>query len=154
MSTNPITGATAPPTTGINGSSTLSTSGTTYTPPATAGSTSTDGLGENDFLQLMMDQLQNQDPLNPDDPTQYLSELAQFSSLEQENSIATSAASQATQQSSSSALALLGHSVSYTDASGLTQTGTVSKIDFTSSGPTLTIGTASGITLSAITEAT
>ena len=32
----------------------------------------------------MMDQLKNQDPLNPSDPTQYLSELASFSSLEQE----------------------------------------------------------------------
>jgi flagellar basal-body rod modification protein FlgD len=141
-------------TTGVNGSTTLSTTGTTLTPTTGAGAPTT-GLGDNDFLQLMMDQLKNQDPLSPDDPTQYLSELAQFSSLEQQNSIASSAASQASQSSASSALSLLGHSVSYTDSSGVTETGTVSKVDFTStSGPTLTIGAASGVALTSVTEAT
>ena len=133
---------------------------TTATTPTTTGTQGTSmtnpssNLGENDFLMLMMDQLKNQDPLNPSDPTQYLSELAGFSSLEQQTQIATSTASAATQQASASALSLLGHTVSYRDASGITQSGTVSKIDFTSSGPTLTIGSASGISLSSITEAT
>jgi len=140
-------------TTGINGSSTLSTSGSTLTPSSTSANGSAGGLGENDFLKLMMDQLQNQDPLSPDDPTQYLSELAQFSSLEQQNSIASSAASQATQTASSSALSLLGHTVSYQDSSGAIQTGTVSKIDFSASGPSLTVGSTSGIGLSSVTEA-
>lgn len=133
-------------TTGINGSSMLSTQGTTLSAP-------TSGLGENDFLMLMMDQLQNQDPLNPSDPTQFMSELAQFSSLEQENSISTSTAAQVTQQQTSSALSLLGHTVTYTDSSGVAQTGTVSKVDFTSSGPTLTVGTTGGISLQSVTEA-
>jgi flagellar basal-body rod modification protein FlgD len=143
-------------TTGINGSDTLSTTGTSLTPTATStsGASSPNSLGENDFLDLMMDQLQNQDPLSPDDPTQYLSELAQFSSLEQQNNIATSTASQASQSTTSSALELLGHTVSYTDASGETQTGSVSKVDFTSAGPTLTVGTTGGIAMSSITEAT
>ena len=35
------------------------------------------------FLQLLVAQLQNQDPLNPTDSTQFVSELAQFSELEQ-----------------------------------------------------------------------
>jgi flagellar basal-body rod modification protein FlgD len=35
------------------------------------------------FLQLLVAQLQNQDPLNPTDSTQFVSQLAQFSSLEQ-----------------------------------------------------------------------
>ncbi len=45
------------------------------------------GLGsapsENEFLQLLVAQLQNQDPMNPTDSTQFVSELAQFSQLEQ-----------------------------------------------------------------------
>lgn len=133
-------------TTGINGSSTLSTQGTTLTPQ-------TGGLGEHDFLMLMMAQLQNQDPLNPADPTQFMSELAQFSSLEQQNSIATSTAAQASQEQTNSALALLGHTITYTDSNGIAQTGTVSKVDFGSTGPTLTVGTTSGISLQSITEA-
>jgi flagellar basal-body rod modification protein FlgD len=139
-------------TTGINGSSTLSTSGTTLSPSATSTSSS-NSLGENDFLQLMMAQLQNQDPLSPSDPSQYMSELAQFTSLEQEMNISTTTAQSATQQSNASALALLGHTVSYTDSNGDALSGTVSKVDFSSSGPTLTIGGTSGISLGSVTEA-
>jgi flagellar basal-body rod modification protein FlgD len=139
-----------------NVTSTTGTTGTQLTPTGTSGTTfsnPSDNLGENDFLKLMMDQLQNQDPLNPSDPTQYMSELASFSSLEQETQIAGSTSSAATQQASTSALGLLGHTVSYQDSNGVTQSGTVSKVDFTSSGPSLTVGATSGIALGSILEA-
>ena len=35
------------------------------------------------FLLLLVTQMRNQDPLNPQDPTQFVSQLAEFSSLEQ-----------------------------------------------------------------------
>jgi flagellar basal-body rod modification protein FlgD len=47
---------------------------------------STDGTpapSEEVFLQLLVSQIQNQDPLNPTDSTQFVSQLAQFSELEQ-----------------------------------------------------------------------
>ncbi len=40
-------------------------------------------LNYNDFLKLMVAQLRNQDPLNPTDSTEYMSQIAQFSSVEQ-----------------------------------------------------------------------
>jgi flagellar basal-body rod modification protein FlgD len=40
-------------------------------------------VSKNDFLKLLIAQMKNQDPLNPMDGTQYVSELAQFSSLEE-----------------------------------------------------------------------
>ena len=43
------------------------------------------GLATNEstFLTLLVSQLKNQDPLSPTDSTQFVSQLAQFSSLEQ-----------------------------------------------------------------------
>lgn len=40
-------------------------------------------MGKTDFLTLLMAQLANQDPLNPQDPAEFTSQLTQFSSLEQ-----------------------------------------------------------------------
>ncbi len=45
--------------------------------------TGSSNLGKDDFLLLLVTQLQNQDPLNPQDPTEFTSQLAQYSSLEQ-----------------------------------------------------------------------
>ena len=44
-------------------------------------------LGKQDFLKLLVTQLENQDPMNPKDPAKFSSQLAQFSSLEQMTNI-------------------------------------------------------------------
>jgi flagellar basal-body rod modification protein FlgD len=140
--------------TNVTAASSLSTQGTQLNSSGTSMTTAASAsLGQNQFLQLMMDQLRHQDPTSPSDPSQYLSELAQFSSLEQMNNVATSTTSGATDTANTQAIALIGHSVTYTDASGAGQTGTVSKVQFTSSGPTLTIGSSSGVPLTSVTEA-
>ena len=44
---------------------------------------SPDDVSENEFLQLLVAQIQYQDPTNPTDSTAFVTQLAQFSSLEQ-----------------------------------------------------------------------
>lgn len=44
-------------------------------------------LGKDDFLNMLIAQLQHQDPLNPADSTEFTAQLAQFSSLEQLSNI-------------------------------------------------------------------
>ncbi|AGK59382.1 flagellar basal body rod modification protein [Hyphomicrobium denitrificans 1NES1] len=60
---------------------TSNTSGTQST--TSNNSTDSSTLNYDDFLQLMVAQLRNQDPLNPTDSTEYMSQIAQFSSVEQ-----------------------------------------------------------------------
>lgn len=56
------------------------------TPASTGGAPSASGAppapSESMFLQLLVAQLKHQDPTSPQDPTQFVSELAQFSELE------------------------------------------------------------------------
>ena len=123
----------------------------------TIGNSSSTTLSTNEFLQLMMDELQNQDPLNPSssDPTQYLTELAQMTSVEQETSTAQNTMNTAQAQSVSQAVSLIGDAVTYVDqTSGDKVTGTVDSVQITSSGPTLTVGGVSGVALSTITNVT
>lgn len=132
-------------------STTTSTVGPTQASSASTGMAGS--LNEGDFLNLMMDQMKNQDPLNPSDPTQYMGELASFSSLDEQIQIQESSSETASNQAASSALAMLGQNVNYTDSNGNSGSGSVTAVDFTSSGPTLTVGGTSGIPLSEITSA-
>jgi flagellar basal-body rod modification protein FlgD len=76
-------------------------------------------LGKDDFMKLMLAQLQNQDPMNPMDDTQMVAQTAQFSSLEQLqniNSTLTSMAAQTGNGGVASASALLGKTVTVNGA--------------------------------------
>lgn len=55
-------------------------------------------MGKDDFLQLLVTQLQNQDPLNPSDATEFTAQLATFSSLEQLQNINTALGDVSTSQ--------------------------------------------------------
>ena len=59
-----------------SGSAASSNSGSTSSSP-------TPPVTENMFLQLLVAQLQNQDPTNPADSTQFVTQLAQFQTMEQ-----------------------------------------------------------------------
>jgi flagellar basal-body rod modification protein FlgD len=64
---------------------------TSDTSSTTTSSSSTDGLGEDAFLQLLVTQLKNQNPLDPLNGTDFVAQLAQFSTLEQTTQIRTDA---------------------------------------------------------------
>ena len=75
-------------------------------------------LGKEEFLQLLVAQLKNQDPLNPSDPQEFAAQLAQFSSLEQLINVNETLANQADTNSAmaaalnnSAAVGVLGKTV-------------------------------------------
>ncbi len=68
-----------------------------------------DALGTDAFLTMLVAQLQNQDPLNPMDGTDFSSQLAQFSQLEQLMNLNTSMESLAKASSSDSEKDLMSY---------------------------------------------
>jgi len=72
---------------GITGSGTTSTQGTTT--PALQLPTDKLGADKATFLKLLVAQLKNQDPLSPSDGTAFVTQLAQFTSLEQSTQMST-----------------------------------------------------------------
>ncbi|MDD2237626.1 MAG: flagellar hook capping FlgD N-terminal domain-containing protein [Kiritimatiellae bacterium] len=53
------------------------------------GQSSTETMGKDQFLELLITQMQNQDPLDPVDNKEMLAQLAQFSALEQMQNLNT-----------------------------------------------------------------
>ncbi|MBM7701870.1 flagellar hook assembly protein FlgD [Metabacillus iocasae] len=63
--------------------------------------TGTDVLGKDDFLKILMTQLQNQDPMNPLEDKDFIAQMAQFSTLEQMTNMSQNFEKMANQQSQS-----------------------------------------------------
>src|SRR5271170_7103724 len=92
--------------------STTNTNSTTAT-SGTSSSSSALPINENQFLQMLMTELQNQNPMNPNssDPMSFVTELAQFTSVEQETDTAQNTSTLASGQSTASAVEMIGATV-------------------------------------------
>ncbi|MBU0665447.1 MAG: flagellar hook assembly protein FlgD [Proteobacteria bacterium] len=113
-------------------------------------------MGKEDFLILLVAQLKNQDPLNPEDPTAFTAQLAQFSSLEQLTNLNKSMEGLTTAQANSerlSALSLIGKNISYNGSAFNFEGQPVEmgyQIDGTASSVTLSIQNSEGKTVNTI----
>jgi flagellar basal-body rod modification protein FlgD len=83
-------------------------------------------IGIQDFLRILSSQLTNQDPLQPLDNQQFLSQIAQFSSLQQSQLLNSKIDNLLTTQSAIQSIGVLGKQVTYTNANGVAASGTVS----------------------------
>ncbi len=110
------------------------TSGTNYAASSTTGNTA---LGKDEFLNLLVTQLKNQDPLDPMKNEEFLAQLAQFSTVESlENLEDVSSTS-----SSIQAASLVGKNVyAVTGDTDTEVSGTVSSVLFSTDGTILQVG--------------
>lgn len=113
--------------------------------PSTAQNTGMSGLVQpNTFLNLLVDEMKYQDPLNPTSSSNFMAQLAQLSQVEQLSTVSAS-------MRISEAANLIGKSVTGVDEAGNQITGTVTGVTNGSNGPTLTIGSNS-MTLSSVSQ--
>ena len=90
-------------------SSVASVAGINTSTAATSTSTAaTTAMSKDDFLKLLVTQLKHQDPLNPQDPSQFVSELAQFSQMGQLTNMSSSLGSLASATTSSQWISAIG----------------------------------------------
>jgi flagellar basal-body rod modification protein FlgD len=80
-------------------------------PPKAADALPSQQLGKNDFLNLLMVQLRNQDPMNVQDDKEFISQMAQFSSLEQTTNLSVALENMVGFQQLTQGSALLGKQV-------------------------------------------
>ena len=132
-------------TTALNGAALPRTSATAAADQTT--------LGKDDFLKLLVGQLQHQDPLAPSQDTEFIGQMAQFAQLEQESNTAKSTGEISDQLAHTSALGLIGKTVSYTAEDDTVKTGVVQQVDIGADGKaTLTVAGIAGIATGAVTQ--
>jgi flagellar basal-body rod modification protein FlgD len=85
------------------------------------------------FLNLLVDELKYQDPLNPTSSSDFMNQIAQLSQVEQLQSVSSSS-------QISEAASLLSKTVTGVDANGAVITGAVTGVTNGANGPTLDVG--------------
>ncbi len=104
------------------------------------------GIGQEDFLRILLAQLRFQDPLKPVDNQQFVAQLAQFSALEINRQQSEKVDQLLSMQAADQAVGLIGKRVEVRAAQGGSTVGTVAAISFRTGEPLLTL-TSNGTTL-------
>jgi flagellar basal-body rod modification protein FlgD len=89
-------------------------------------------LQPNTFLDLLVDELKYQNPLDPTDSSDFMNQIAELSQVEQLQTVSSSS-------EISEAAGLIGQSVTGDDTTGTLITGTVTGVTNGSNGPTLNV---------------
>jgi flagellar basal-body rod modification protein FlgD len=110
---------------------------------ANSATPSSASISEQNFIQLFVSELQFQDPMEPLDNSQFLTQLSQFVGIEQQSEEVTGINNLLTLGASEQPLDLLSHTVEIANADGSTTTGTVTGVQYSTNGAQLTV-TASG----------
>jgi len=98
-------------------------------------------MGKDQFLKLFVAQLQHQDPMNPMEDSEFMGQMASFSTLEQTTNMAKANERIASSLALSQSVSLIGRTVSWTDDAGATHSGIVERVSTTKEGAArLTVG--------------
>ncbi len=117
-----------------------STAATTASPGFTPTTSSSKQLTQQDFLQLLSTQMQNQDPMQPMDDSQFMAQMAQFSTLQATTTMSTDMTALRAHTDINTATDLVGKKVTITNSTVGTVTGDVTGVDASSGAAQVIIG--------------
>ena len=92
------------------------------------------------FMKLLVTQLRTQDPSAPMDTNQMISQTTQLSMMEKMTELSTTSTEDFSLQMRIAAAAIVGKQVSYSDAAGVSHTGTAASVSFVGSVPKVKVG--------------
>ena len=98
------------------------------TPVSTTQATAKNTMTGSDFIKVMLAQLQQQDPLNPQDSGQLLTQMSDIASLQTNQTLSSTLTGMNLQQSIGSGANMIGKSVQGVDGTGAAVTGTVTSV--------------------------
>jgi len=101
------------------------------------------GLGQEDFLKVLLTQLTFQDPLKPMDNQEFIAQMAQFTNLELTRQQGDRTDTLLTIEAATQAIGLINKTVEVGTNTG-SEVGTVTTITFTNGSPRLTVQLANG----------
>jgi flagellar basal-body rod modification protein FlgD len=128
-------------------------SGFTPTQTATTSSSSAlNGMTSGDFLKLMIQQLQQQDPLNPTDSNQLLTQMSQISTLQSNTQMQQSLQGLTLQQSIGAGGNLIGKTVSGLDDNGNAVQGLVTSVKVANKKVRLELDTGNDLPMENVTQ--
>jgi len=114
-------------------------SGSTGATTTTASRVPMKTLGQDDFLKLLVAQLSAQDPLNPQKDTEFIAQMAQFSSLEQARAMEADMSGLRSDQQLLQPSNMIGRTVSLQDSSGAIINGVVSGLNLQTGTPQIMV---------------
>ena len=123
----------------MNVTSATDTTGNASSSNSSSSTTSSSSVDYNTFLQLLIAQMKNQDPTNPMDTSEYMSQFDQLSTVEQAMQTNSKLDALLSSQSLSQANGLIGKTVSFTDSTGASFSGKVVSVSINSDGSIATL---------------
>lgn len=140
MTTTPLTSQSSTAALGASSSASSSSSG------------GLNSLNTGDFIKMMLTQLQNQDPLQPESNDQLMSQMSQIGQLQSNSQLQTTLTTFAQQTQIGAASSLMGKKVQGLDANSNPVNGVVTGVQVSTSGVNLNLDSGGILPMSNVTS--
>ena len=120
--------------------------------PSTVTKPATQSMNSSDFINMMITQLQNQDPLQPTDSNALLQQMSAIGQMQSTSQLQSTLQSLTLQNQIGAASALIGKTVTGMDSTNNTISGLVNSVQVTQSGVSLQLDNGKTLDITRVTQ--